>query len=58
MIEAVYRAILPSAYADEHIAHYGKKELIDLFSRRGFKLEGTRYILRSELVLALRREPD
>jgi dolichol-phosphate mannosyltransferase len=53
--EAIYQRVLPSAYADEHISHYSREELIDLFSARGYRLEATRYILRGELILKLRK---
>lgn len=55
VIEAIYQRVLPSAYADEHISHYTRPELIDLFKSRGFTLEKTGYILRGELILALRK---
>jgi 2-polyprenyl-3-methyl-5-hydroxy-6-metoxy-1,4-benzoquinol methylase len=53
--EAIYQRVLPSAYADEHISHYSREELIDLFRQRGYRLEATRYILRGELILKLRK---
>jgi ubiquinone/menaquinone biosynthesis C-methylase UbiE len=54
-IEAVYQRVLPSAYADEHIAHYSRRELLDLFRARGYRHEETRYILGGELIMALRK---
>lgn len=53
--EAVYQRVLPSAYADEHISHYSRKELLALFEVRGYKLEATRYILNGELILKFRK---
>jgi dolichol-phosphate mannosyltransferase len=53
--EKLYGFFAPGAYADEHIAHYTCKELIDLFQSKGFTLEDTRYILRGELILAFRK---
>jgi len=53
--EAVYQRVLPSAYADEHISHYSRKELLALFEMRGYKLEATRYILHGELILKFRK---
>ena len=35
MIEAIYGKVLPSAYADEYISHYTKKELSNLFATQG-----------------------
>jgi dolichol-phosphate mannosyltransferase len=55
--EKLYGWFAPGAYAHEHIAHYTRAELIDLFEKRGFKPEATRYILRGELILAFRKPP-
>jgi ubiquinone/menaquinone biosynthesis C-methylase UbiE len=54
-IEAVYQRVLPSAYADEHIAHYSRQELLELLGARGYQHEETRYILGGELIMALRK---
>lgn len=53
--ESIYQRVLPSAYADEHISHYSRQELLALFEMRGYKLEATRYILRGELILKFRK---
>ena len=53
--EKLYGMFAPGAYADEHIAHYTRAELIDRFERAGFTHEATRYILRGELILAFRK---
>ncbi len=53
--EKLYGAFAPGAYADEHISHYTRNELIEIFENRGFHLEDTRYILRGELILAFRK---
>jgi dolichol-phosphate mannosyltransferase len=53
--EKLYGFFAPGAYADEHIAHYTRSELISTFEKRGFRLEATRYILRGELILAFRK---
>ena len=50
--EKMYGLFRPGGYADEHIAHYTRDELIKEMSGRGFKLEDVRYILRGELILA------
>ena len=56
VIEWLYKIILPQAYADEHITHYTFQELHDAFvTKRGYKLETTRYILQGELILGLRK---
>lgn len=53
--EKLYGFFAPGAYADEHISHYTRRGLIELFENRGFRLEHTRYILRGELILAFRK---
>jgi len=53
--EKLYGFFAPGAYADEHIAHYTRAELIRTFEAQGFTHEATRYILRGELILAFRK---
>jgi SAM-dependent methyltransferase len=53
--EKLYGFFAPGAYADEHIAHYTREELIRHFEQTGFTHEATRYILRGELILAFRK---
>lgn len=54
-IEKLYGWAAPGAYADEHITHYTRRQLIDLFEKLGYSHEGTRYILRGELIMAFRK---
>ncbi|HXW07464.1 MAG TPA: methyltransferase domain-containing protein [Vicinamibacterales bacterium] len=54
-IEKAYALAAPGGYADEHISHYTRKGLLELFARRGYVHEATRYILRGELILAFRK---
>ncbi len=56
-IEKAYGIAAPGGYADEHIAHYTFDELVKYFTARGFTLEGSRYILKGELILAFRKAP-
>jgi 2-polyprenyl-3-methyl-5-hydroxy-6-metoxy-1,4-benzoquinol methylase len=56
--ETLYGFFAPGAYADEHIAHYTRQELIEGFLSRGFVLEDTRYILKGELILAFRKKKE
>ena len=53
--EAIYQRVLPSAYADEHISHYTRNELVNLFRKRGYALEEQRYVFRGELILKFRK---
>ena len=53
-MEKAYGKVAPGGYAEEHIAHYTRDELIENFENRGFVHEATRYILRGELILAFR----
>lgn len=55
ILEKLYGWIAPGGYADEHVSHYTRKELIEYFVSRGFALEATRYILNGELILAFRK---
>jgi dolichol-phosphate mannosyltransferase len=47
--------LVPGGYADEHIAHYTRAELIDVMAKRGLDFEAQRYILQGELILAFRK---
>lgn len=53
--EKLYGLVAPGAYADEHIAHYTRAELVARFAAAGYVHEDTRYILRGELILAFRK---
>ncbi len=55
LLEAAYKTLAPGGYADEHVSHYSRQELIELFQARGFTVEATRYIMHGEVILALRR---
>ena len=56
LIEKIYKIILPQAYADEHITHYTYRGIIDEFiTKRGYKLEDSRYILQGELIVSLQK---
>ncbi len=54
-LEKLYAKFAPGGYADEHIAHYTRDELLDLMKAKGFTHEETRYIARGELIMAFRR---
>lgn len=54
-IERAYARAAPGAYADEHITHYTRRELVQLLEARGLRLEAVRYVLRAELILAFRK---
>ena len=55
VMEKLYGGFAPGGYADEHIAHDTRAELIRAFAAQGFTHEATRYILRGELILAFRK---
>ena len=55
-IERLY-AMVPGGYADEHIAHYTRAELIQTMAARGFRCDAERYILQGELILAFTKVP-
>ena len=56
--EKAYRVFARGAYADEHIAHYTRDELLQHFSALGFTHEAHAdcEILRGELIMALRKQ--
>jgi ubiquinone/menaquinone biosynthesis C-methylase UbiE len=54
-IEKAYGFVEPGGYADEPIAHYTYNDLLQFFAARGFIHEATRYICRSELIMAFRK---
>jgi dolichol-phosphate mannosyltransferase len=54
VIEPLYAIAAPGAYADEHITHYTRASLEAEAAARGLIVEDVQYVLRSELVLALR----
>lgn len=56
-LEKVYAKVAPGAYADEHISHYTRDELIKLLEDKGLVHEVTRYIARGELISAFRKPP-
>ena len=56
-IEKAYGLAAPGGYADEHISHYTRRQLLNDFARLGYTHEATRYILRGELIMAFRK-PD
>jgi len=55
VIEPLYGFFAPGGYKDEHITHYTKASLTALAARHQFELIEHAYVLRSELVLALRK---
>lgn len=50
MIEWLYKKIVPGGYSDQHITHYTRQGLKKKLEDMGFKLEGYKYILGSELI--------
>ena len=55
VIEPLYGFFAPGGYKDEHITHYNKDGLVALAAKHGFELLEEAYVLRSELVLAMRK---
>ncbi len=54
-IEKIYGMVVTGGYAEEHVTHYTRRELVRMFKKRGYSLEATRYILNGELILAFRK---
>jgi dolichol-phosphate mannosyltransferase len=55
LTEALYARCAPGAYGGGHVAQYTRQELVERFKQWGYTLEDTHYILRGELILALRK---
>lgn len=53
--ERVYGLFAAGGYADEHIGHYTRAELMARYQERGYTVEAVRYILKGELILAFRK---
>lgn len=49
-IEALYKKLSPGGYADEHISHYTKKEIIETAGRHGFTFQNIDTICKSEMI--------
>jgi dolichol-phosphate mannosyltransferase len=54
-IEPLYGRIAPGAYKNEHMTRYTLSSLTELAARHGFEIVERAYVLRSELILALRK---
>ncbi|MFC1590033.1 glycosyltransferase [Candidatus Omnitrophota bacterium] len=50
-IEALYKLIIPGGYADEHISHYSREEILKELSGYGYRTVGYKYILKGELIV-------
>jgi SAM-dependent methyltransferase len=57
-IEPLYGWFAPGGYKDEHITHYTLASLTELAARYGFEIVERAYVLRSELVLAMRKREN
>ncbi len=53
IIEALYTRLIPGGYADEHITHYSKDELVRYMEQLGFIFKDVKYVLGSEMILLL-----
>jgi SAM-dependent methyltransferase len=53
-VEKLY-GLVPGGYKDEHISHYTNSELARIMQARGLHFEQERYILKGELIMALRK---
>ena len=54
-LEKVYARVVQGGYANVQVAHYTRGELIEILAKEGLGHEETRYIARSELIMAFRR---
>ena len=51
ILERLYKFFAPDAYADQHITHYTRNDLIPLMAACGFRFKRAEYILNSEVIL-------
>ncbi len=51
IIERLYKFLIPGGYADEHITHYSKDNLISIIESFGFSFERIKYVLDSEMII-------
>jgi ubiquinone/menaquinone biosynthesis C-methylase UbiE len=57
-IEPLYKRIAPGAHKNQHVTRYTLSSLTALAARYGFEIVERAYVLRSELILALRKVED
>ena len=57
-IEPLYGLLAPGGYKDEHITHYTRARLAELAARYNLQIVEHAYVLRSELIMALRKAGD
>lgn len=50
LIEWLYKRLIPGGYADEHVSHFKRRELIKRLENLGFRIESYKYILGAELI--------
>ncbi|MGE5236422.1 MAG: glycosyltransferase [Acidobacteriota bacterium] len=55
VIERVYGALLPGAYAGEHITRYTRRTLVDRLSTLGYEVLKVRYVGACELIVKARK---
>jgi ubiquinone/menaquinone biosynthesis C-methylase UbiE len=58
VIEPLYGLAAPGGYEDEHITHYTLASLRELAERYGYDVVEQAYVLRSELILAMRKRGE
>lgn len=51
IIEAIYERAAPGGYAHEHCTHYTFESLKNVLEKTGFRVEESRYICHSEMIL-------
>lgn len=55
IIEGLYHRLIPGGYADEHITHYKKQDLMRYVEGFGFVLLDVKHVLASEVILLFRK---
>jgi dolichol-phosphate mannosyltransferase len=54
-LEWLYGRLSPGGYADEHMTHYGRKNLSTYLQGKGFAIEGISYVGGAEMIFALKK---
>jgi dolichol-phosphate mannosyltransferase len=55
IIETLYHRLIPGGYADEHVTHYNREQLMRSMEELGFQFLEIKYVLGSEMIMLFRK---
>jgi dolichol-phosphate mannosyltransferase len=55
IIETLYHRLIPGGYADEHVTHYNREQLMRSMEELGFQFLEIEYVLGSEMIMLFRK---